>query len=364
MNVKRYIAKNAEEAIEKIRNDQGNESMILNSRPIRKKGIRGFFAQPMVEFVVASAGDDVVANSSTIKDDVAEVMDSKMKGLETQLGEMTKAIETFSFNVNNQGVDDDELGKFYDVLMRNDVKQELALKLYSRAKKLFISGITYKDSIVQVLGDCLGIPDGLVLNETGQTVVVLIGPTGVGKTTSLAKLAAIYSLQKNLKAAFITADVYRIGAVEQLKTYADIMGIPMEVIPNVSEVSAAMQKHADAEIIFIDTPGKSPTDDQHSADMQTLIELSNANNVFLTVSATSNVESLKKIFKTYENIEDYKLIVTKTDEASAESILLNISNISDAPISYLAFGQNVPNDIEPMNPEKLIQIVLQKMEDD
>ena len=319
----------------------------------------------MYEFVAASESPSTskAVDTTQIKEGVAEVIDDKMQSLENQLGEMTKVIENFSYNVKSQNAqDDEELKDFYEFLIKSGIHQGLAVDLCGAVKELMLEEQLEKDvAISKALTNHLGSPNELALNENGQTVVVMLGPTGVGKTTSLAKLAATFSLQKNLNAAFITADVYRIGAVEQLKTYADIMGIPMEVIPNVDEVSEALRRHAEADIIFIDTPGKSPSDDQHSLDMQRLIEISGASNVFLVVSATSNVESLKRIFKTYENIEDYKLIVTKTDEAMANSTLFNVADLSKNSISYLAFGQNVPNDIKVIDANETTQSLLQDL---
>ena len=362
MNVKRYIAKNMQEAMEKIRDEHGDETMILNSRKIKGRGIRGIMGSDRVEVVVATDGSPSGSvDTREITTSVAQTVGAQMKGVEKTLDALLATVEGISKTAPVQ-IENDELANFQETLLRNDVRQELVLKLYSRAKRL-IQNENYlpKEAAVKVLSDCIGEPVKLEFDTDRQNVVALIGPTGVGKTTTLAKLAAIYALQQNKKAALITADVYRIGAVEQLKTYADIMGLPMEVIPNVDEVTAAIAKHLDADIIFIDTPGKSPSDDQHSIDMQRLIEKSCANNVFLVVSATSNVESLKKIFKTYENISDYKLIVTKTDEAITESPLLNISDLSKSPISYLAFGQNVPNDIEVMDSQAIVRDVVARL---
>ena len=373
MNVKRYLASTPQEAMEMIKSEHGNDAIILNSRTVRKKGIKGFFGRPMVEFVVATESsprrkETVVVSVPQPEPVVPESfgkLEDKMQSLETKLGEMTRTMESIALTSGGPVMAESELKDFYDILVKNDAREELALKLYNKSNQLVVRDeISEFEAIEKVLLDCIGTPDPIELNESGQTVVMVIGPTGVGKTTSLAKLAAIHSLQKGLKTAFITADVYRIGAVEQLKTYADIMSIPVSIIQKVEDVTEAIAAQKDADIIFIDTPGKSPRDTTHSEDMKKLIELSAAKNVFLVISATSNVDSLEKIFQTYENIENYRIILTKTDEAITETTLLNVTDMAKKSVSYVSFGQNVPDDIEIMDAEKITTQLMGRLYND
>jgi flagellar biosynthesis protein FlhF len=197
------------------------------------------------------------------------------------------------------------------------------------------------------------------LREDGNpTVAVFVGPTGVGKTTTIAKIAANFALNHKKNVGFITADTYRIAAVEQLKTYAEILGMPVSVIYSPSEIRSAIIEFSDKDLILIDTAGRSHRNKSQFEELKTLVAASGANEAFLVLSATTSIGSCKEILKNYDFLKDYKLIFTKLDEVREAGIILNVKSHSKKSLSYLTTGQSVPDDIEVANIDKITKILL------
>ena len=194
--------------------------------------------------------------------------------------------------------------------------------------------------------------------EDGKKVVILIGPTGVGKTTTLAKLAANMVLTEKKKVGLITSDTYRIAAVEQLKTYSEIIGVPLSIIYTPSEILNAINKYNEKEIILVDTAGRSHKDKYQLVELKSLINSSINYEVYLVISATTKFSDCIEIIKNYSFLEDYKLLFTKVDETSSLGVILNVAYITKRPISYITTGQSVPDDIEIADNGKIINCIL------
>ena len=189
-----------------------------------------------------------------------------------------------------------------------------------------------------------------------------MGPTGVGKTTTIAKLSSKYVVEEKKKVALLTADTYRIAAAEQLRTYADILEVPFRVIYTVEEFrQACSESFRDYDYIFVDTAGHSHQNEEQMGDMEKLIESIPENmsyQCFLVLSATTKYRDLLKIARTYKEISNYQLIFTKLDETVSLGNLLNVKMAADTPIAYVTYGQNVPDDIEQFNPQKTVKKLL------
>jgi len=189
-------------------------------------------------------------------------------------------------------------------------------------------------------------------------VAIFIGPTGVGKTTTLAKIAAEYSLNSNKNVALITADTYRIAAVDQLKTYAEIMGMPLSVIYSPGEVKDILEKYNDKDLVLIDTAGRSSKNKVQFDELDELLKMSGADEVYLLISATTSIRNSMEILKSYSFLKDYKLIFTKIDETSAMGTILNVSFITGKKLSYITNGQSVPDDIEVASIDSIVKNLL------
>ena len=189
-------------------------------------------------------------------------------------------------------------------------------------------------------------------------VIAFIGPTGVGKTTTLVKLASQYALVHQLKVALLTADTYRIGAVEQLRIYRDIMDIPFEAVSSPEELGPALRRYSDRDLIFFDTAGRSPQNKRQIQDLKAFLEAARPSETHLCVSATTKNADLMPIVGKFGLVPVNRFLVTKLDETRSHGLLLNLAAGFQIPISYLGTGQNVPNDIELASPERMADLVL------
>jgi flagellar biosynthesis protein FlhF len=191
-----------------------------------------------------------------------------------------------------------------------------------------------------------------------KKVIIVIGPTGVGKTTTLAKLAANMVLTEKKKVGLVTSDTYRIAAVEQLKTYSEIIGVPLTIVYTPGEILNAIEGYKDKDLILVDTAGRSHKDKYQLMELKTLIKSSINYEVYLVMSATTKFSDCIEIIKNYSFLDDYKLLFTKMDETSAFGVILNVAYITKKPISYITTGQSVPDDIEIADNGKIINCLL------
>jgi flagellar biosynthesis protein FlhF len=206
-----------------------------------------------------------------------------------------------------------------------------------------------------------GRPNTIELEKGRPRVLFFIGPTGVGKTTTIAKIASKCKVESNYRVAFITADTYRIAATEQLRVYADILDAPMDIVYSPEDLNGAISKLTDQELIFVDTAGFSHKNETQRMDMKRMIKgLSDEyeKEVYLVLSATTKYKDLLEIVDIYHEISDFKLIFTKLDETTAYGNILNIKLYSGADLSYITNGQNVPADLEVFNTQKIVKQLL------
>ena len=209
--------------------------------------------------------------------------------------------------------------------------------------------------------------DILVTTGSFNGKVALVGPTGVGKTTTIAKLAGRLSLVDKKKVGLITIDTYRIGAIEQLKTYAEIMNIPFRVVITIKEMGEAIEAMEDCDVILIDTTGRSSKNTMQISELRAFIEKAEPDYVNMVISATTKNRDIKTILNGYSHLEYDGVIVTKLDETTVYGSIYNIAKRSNkpvnfittqAPLSYMTFGQNVPDDIKVPSKEELARFIL------
>jgi flagellar biosynthesis protein FlhF len=186
----------------------------------------------------------------------------------------------------------------------------------------------------------------------------LVGATGVGKTTTIAKLAANFRLRDQVKMGLVTVDTYRIAAVEQLRTYAEIIDLPMKVVTNPIEMRRALDDLIGLDLVLIDTAGRSPRDELQIQELKRLLQEARVDEVHLVLSLTSSLRSLLASAEKFASANASSLILTKLDEAAGLGNLLALSRDVSLPISYLTTGQDVPNDIEPARANRIARLIL------
>lgn len=252
----------------------------------------------------------------------------------------------------------------YQTLLDNEVNEKYANQILDELEKVSSKGnnIDYILShIYQKLILKFGQPKPVDLDGTGPRVAFFIGPTGVGKTTTIAKIASRYKVDEGKRVAFLTADTYRIAATEQLRTYANILDVPLTIVYSPEEVKEAVERMTDYDLILVDTAGFSHKNGTQCEDVKKLIESISADfgcEVYLVLSATTKYRDLMDMCDVYKQIADYKLIFTKLDETACYGNLLNIHLYSGADLSYTTYGQNVPDDIEIFDTQKIVKRLL------
>ena len=200
--------------------------------------------------------------------------------------------------------------------------------------------------------------DEIQLSDQRSKIVALIGATGVGKTTTVAKIAAKFVLEKGVSAALITADTYRISAVEQLKTYSDIIGLPLEIVYSPAELKAAIEKHQDKQLILIDTAGRSQHNEFQINELKDLLAVDPAIEKHLVLSTTTKYRDAADIVRKFSVCAPDCVLFTKTDETSSLGIILNVAYKYAMHVSYLTNGQSVPDDIVPAEPQLVAELLL------
>jgi len=201
-------------------------------------------------------------------------------------------------------------------------------------------------------------PDAPSAQPGKSRTMCLVGPTGVGKTTTIAKLAANYKLREHKKVGLVTIDNYRIAAVDQLRTYAEIIDVPMEAVLTPGELHRAVRGMADRDVVLIDTAGRSQNDEMRLNELRRFVETADCDEVHLVVSAAASPRVADSTVGKFASLRPNRIIVTKLDEAATFGMILNVAAATDAAISYVTTGQDVPDDIGPAKADVLAESIL------
>jgi flagellar biosynthesis protein FlhF len=215
-----------------------------------------------------------------------------------------------------------------------------------------------KSRVAQLLEDEIKVSGPITIDADRSRVVALVGPTGVGKTTTIAKLAANYRLREKRRVGLITVDTYRVAAVEQLRTYADIIDLPMEVVATPREMREAVARMSHLDLVLMDTAGRSPRDEVKIQELKSMLGEAEPDEVHLVLSTTAGAKSLLATAERFVEVGTTALVLTKLDEASSLGHLVSLVRECRLPVSYLTDGQNVPDDIEVAERRRLAYMLL------
>ena len=215
-----------------------------------------------------------------------------------------------------------------------------------------------KARVAKMLEEDLTVTGPLATTPGECRLVALVGPTGVGKTTTIAKLAANYRLREKKRVGLITVDTYRVAAVEQLRTYADIIDLPMEVVATPREMHEAVARMRHLDLVLMDTAGRSPHDEIRIQELRTVLAEAQPDDVLLVLSTTAGTKSLVATAQRFAEVGTTALLLTKVDEATSLGHVVALTRECKLPISYLTDGQNVPDDIQIAEPERLASMML------
>lgn len=439
MIIKKYLVKNVNEAMSKIRYELGKDAIIISQRKVRKPGFAGLFSGKLIEVTAAvesSIKDEkniepVKTSTISEENEFKKSIESIKKLMENEIT-VTKNTEKSSalnnmileHNANvekerkslviDSVIGDDEetpmLGKdiyadnsseskndklsvesvykeveelkdlINKVMIKNtDITEEEQLEeknsfnsdtLIKKLRDLDIDE-KFHSNIIKMASDYDGENledkeilrdiferDILVTNKGLKGRVVLVGPTGVGKTTTIAKLAGRLALVEKKRVGLITIDTYRIGAIEQLKTYAEIMNIPFKVVITIKEMEEAIEYMKDCDVILIDTTGRSSKNTMQLSELRAFVQKAEPDYVNMVISATTKNRDIESILNGYSELEYGSVIITKLDETTVYGSIYNISQNANKPISFITIGQNVPDDIRVSTKEELTRFIL------
>ncbi len=399
MIIKKYQARTEAEAVNQAKKELGQNAVIMNVRNIKKKGAFSFMKPQMVEVTVAMEEDadkDMgrkeaarpvsVASaeyerpgkssgilSETLLQSTLRREESSGRGIEERLENLQSLLEKQLRPVEEEKEEEDEeeenesvafIQLLYNMMLENEVNEKYANQIIDEIEKNTSANVPIDvvlSNVYQKMILKFGRPMHIQTAKSGPKVVFFIGPTGVGKTTTIAKIASRFRVDEKKKIVLLTADTYRIAAAEQLRTYANILEVPFRVIYSPEEMEAAVRDFSSYDYIMVDTAGHSHQNESQKETMSQLIHCVDdkaEKEVFLVLSATTKYRDLVGIADSYQNITDYKLIFTKLDETSTLGNLLNLKLHTGAALSYVTCGQNVPDDIENFNPQKTVKQLL------
>ncbi|MCM1105673.1 MAG: flagellar biosynthesis protein FlhF [Blautia sp.] len=409
MNVNKFRGKTEEEAIAAAREAYGEDAVIMYTKEVKPKGLLAVFKKSSYE--VTAAMKEKENSTSTLRafntmgthDSINLAADEKIDFTE-ELSAMPKppVQKKFSFQPEAEPKSVQEKEEFderldllserlqekleagaeerkakspsseelnfvrilYNTLISNEVNEIYVNQVLQEVERFIRPGNSVDiilSNVYQKLILKLGQPKTIEIGKKKPKVVFFIGPTGVGKTTTIAKIASKYKVDYNKSVAFITADTYRIAASEQLQVYANILEAPMEIVYSAQEMNEKLEGFGAPDVVFVDTAGFSHKNVQQREDMKELLrglDKKYAKEVYLVLSATTKYRDLLDIVDTYREITDFKLIFTKLDETTTYGNILNIKLYARADLSYATTGQNVPDDIEIFDTQKIVKQLL------
>ncbi len=412
MIIKKFLGKTEEEAVEAAKKELGNGIVIMNVKDVKRKGLFSFFRSKQVEVTVAleeekealertarqsmgSPKDSVRAQAkaaqakpeqNTSPDSIEKKLESLKNLLESQFksqmqSESVSKDEEFIYDKvaeaesaekkapeSVEPEENPEQEKFirilYNTMLDNEVDEKYInqiLEDIDKSKKPNIPIDYILTNVYQKMILKFGKSEGIIASDKKPKIIIFIGPTGVGKTTTIAKVASQYTVEEKQKVALLTTDTYRIAAAEQLRTYANILEVPFRVIYTEEEMKNAVRDFAEYDYIFVDTTGHSYQNEEQIESLKEILKVIEGiaeHQTFLVLSATTKYYDLLKIAQSYKDITDYQFIFTKLDETTTVGNLLNLKLYVDTPIAYVTYGQNVPDDIERFNPQKAVKQLL------
>ena len=373
MKPRTYLADSMEQAIAAVRRDLGSDAVILASRTVRRRGLLGFMARQVVELRVATA-DEVRARPSSMKTGAAGAVagvDSSQPGSEVfrELGVIRTMVERV---LDGQDVEKispkvpSELVDMYADLISQEVSEELARQVVNAvtatlSPEELADPETVRRTLVEQLAGFIPVSRGSLLSSSPDgrpLTLALVGPTGVGKTTTVAKIAASYRIRQNRKVGLVTLDTYRIAAIDQLRTYAEIIGVPMAVARCASELSRALEDMADLDVILIDTAGRSQKDTARITELKALLEVARPHETHLVLAGTASRSVLLQEADEFSRVGIDHVVLTKLDEAVSFGMLIEVVHRIGTRLSFLTTGQEVPDHIETARSDRLAAMVI------
>jgi flagellar biosynthesis protein FlhF len=364
-------AKSNREAIEKMKSTYGEEARILTHRNVRLRGFLGMFSTEGVEVTGYLSEDGAKKRKADVEEQKQKILDTVKK--EQTLQVLLKEIQGLRESLENRPAPaagpgaaepHPSLRQLEDLMVSNEFSPELIASLRERARKEFSLDTLENYPLLQAaavgwIGEKIDIDPPLRFGGKGSKIVIIVGPTGVGKTTTIAKLAAIYGIGDGREPArsvrIITIDNYRIAAKQQIETYAEIMRIPVTLVESAEDLRKKLALYQDTDLILVDTIGRSPRDLAKLAEMKEILASCGTQAVvYLALAATTKASDTEEILRQFAPFGYRAVILTKLDETMRIGNVISSLARHRKPVAYLCDGQGVPQDLEEASVVRLL----------
>ncbi len=418
MITKKYIASDMQEALAQIKEEMGTDAVIVSSRVVpTRKGLFGLFSKKAVEVVatyderkkteesrfqkqkngrtayipkkqnqtmsynVPTEMPTVTANSAAAAygspfrvqptapaQSMQQSASKPTAAVDSQLDEMKRMLKDVAGKVEDMSrgrvTTGDQLSEeavlYSKILEDHDVDPGVARSVCAKAQEISLrKGAPIKEVLETLVTEQLGEAQPIKITKFQQKIIMVIGATGVGKTTTLVKLASDIIVNNGLKVGVINSDVFRVAAQDHLKMYCDILGCEMVTVYKPEELPDAIEALSECDVIFLDTAGKVSHDEAYRNEIAQMISYGKIDDIFLTISASTNQKVMKDTLANYAFLQKHRILLTKMDEASTLGVLLNIKMYTDRPLSYMTTGQAVPDDIEKVDVQAVARSLME-----
>ncbi len=398
MTLKTYQGATMAEALAAVKRDLGRDAVILQTRTFRQGGIFGLGGREVVE--ITASGDVNVVHRPVQRDLQRERSEAlaKMFGqarqqveqqaasaepphddagnsdmLKEELTDIRRMVADLVREARSSRMPElpEELFQAYLELLESEVAEEMARDLVESLRKELgpdeaVDHARVRDLLIECISRMIPTAGPVELERgKGPRVVALVGPTGVGKTTTIAKLAANFKLREGRRVGLVTIDTYRIAAVNQLATYAQIIDVPLKVVLTPAEAKAAVAELREScDIVLLDTAGRSPSDQLKLNELRGFLDAVAPHEVHLVLSSTCQSAAMKSAVERFAPLGVNRVILTKLDAAVSFGVVLEIIRHVNASLSYVTTGQDVPEDIEVGQARRLARWIINRSIDE
>ncbi|RDW17818.1 flagellar biosynthesis protein FlhF [Oceanobacillus chungangensis] len=368
MKMKKYIAPTMLEAMKEIRKELGPDAVILNSQEIQQGGILGLFKKKRIEVVAAldsvpkqrKLEEKRMVQEKKLDHFLPQRANNESAIVLSELKQLKKMMEYQAEKVNQYPIQYQEM---YQHLLYHEISSTIARQIIDaliarhEAAEITADMDTVKRDTKELINEMLqDIPFNSIAYE--KKVIQFVGPTGVGKTTTIAKIAANMILKDHKKVAFITTDTYRIAAIDQLKTYAKILNIPLEVAYSIPDYKRAVEKFHDYDVILVDTAGRNFRDEKYVRELEKSVAMQVAMDTYVVLSLTAKPQDIIEIYKQFRHLSVKEVIFTKLDETRQYGSMLNVVIDNQIGVAYVTNGQDVPDDLMKVSTERIAELLV------
>jgi len=369
MQIKKYIAQTLKEASEMMKEELGEEAIVLSTRVVNSGSPKG----PKKLFELTAGIEDSYEkvskhNSDSNKEPESKDFATELKKLNEKIfiapkQEIPQSEKVVSKNI---AFKDDKkqllssIKEIADLLIQREVQKSLVNTIIDQLKKYseILTTSNLDSYVVSTMASMIPTSNFEIKKKNRTKVISLIGPTGVGKTTCIAKLAVISKILHNLDIGLISIDTYRLGAIDQLKIFSEVSNIDFLVAYDPKELQEHMNKFKKKDIIFVDTAGRSQNNQASLSSMKKFLELIKADDTYLVLSSTSTTKTMIDVADKFSLFNYNGIVFTKLDEAVSYGNIMNVVTKFNIPIKYLTNGQIIPDDIIAADPEFIANMIL------